>query len=62
MAGADWVLLYIGVNVSLLLGPGMKTNKLETMWEGPEGAGPEQGQIRQAEEPDAVLTACWSTG
>lgn len=36
MASADWLLFYIGVNVSMLLGTGLKTNKQET-WERPEG-------------------------
>lgn len=46
MACADWVLLCIGVNVSLLLGPGLKTNKLETQWEWPEGTSPEPSQTK----------------
>lgn len=44
------MLLCIAVNVSLLLGPGQKTNKPETEWEQPEGESLETGQTRQLEE------------
>lgn len=60
MACADWMLLRIGVNVSLLLGPGQKTNKRETEWEEARGsksrARPNQTTRGTRHEADYAIT------
>lgn len=60
MACADWVLLCIGVNVSLLLGPGLNTNKLTDRASGARGsksgARPNQTTTGTRHRADNVLS------